>query len=140
MIKNNNPGNIRPLPDKDGKPQSWLGSTGVSDKNFVIFSTLQYGLRAYFKSLHTAVFLHGRSTIRMIISSYAPPTGADGGNDTESYIKEMCTACKISDNEPIKWNKEFLITFATEQLKIETGVIIDTNILTQGLEMANIIL
>lgn len=72
-----NPFNIRPSADK------WLGMVGYNQSNFVVFDTLENGLRAGLKNLNTQI-KKGR-TIRTLISEYAPPSE----NDTKTYINNV---------------------------------------------------
>jgi len=74
MIAANNPGNIRYNP-------AYKGCVGDS-KGFCKFSTMGFGYRALLVTLTTYYTKYGLSTIRGIITRYAPPTE----NNTESYI------------------------------------------------------
>jgi hypothetical protein len=109
MIQINNPGNIRP-------GNKFQGEEG-EEKGFSVFNSRTNGIRAYFKNLHTAIFVHNRHTICDYITAYAPPSE----NDTEGYISQMCNRTGISEDMEIPTNEEFLCKFALAQFEIENG-------------------
>ena len=111
MVSINNPGNERPS-DKF----KWQGEVGEVN-GFVRFDTMANGIRAYFKNLHAAMYLHGRKTIGEYITAYAPPTE----NDTNSYIATMCTETGLTSTEPIPTDPAFLCKFARAQFIVENG-------------------
>ncbi len=76
--RNNNPLNIRHNKDV------FQGEIKSDDKSFKTFSSMPYGYRAAFITLHT--YLTRRwNTIEKIISHWAPPVE----NDTAAYIKSV---------------------------------------------------
>lgn len=93
-LRNNNPGNIRPL----GKNKIWLGQVGVN-KNFVVFSDVSYGIRAIAKNAITQITKNGKNTVQKYITAYAPPSD---GNDTAKYIKSVSMALGVKPNAVIK--------------------------------------
>ena len=111
MVSINNPGNERPS-DKF----KWQGEVGEVN-GFVQFDTMANGIRAYFKNLHTAMYVHCRKTIGEYITAYAPPEE----NDTESYIATMATETGLTSTEPIPTDPAFLCKFARAQFVIENG-------------------
>lgn len=126
MIQINNPGNTRP-------GCSFQGEVGT-EKGFSVFDTLTNGIRAYYKNLHTAIFVHGRKTIRHYITAYAPPSE----NDTEAYIAEMSKGTGVGPDQPINTDPESLIQFALIQFKIENGANeITSDDCKEGLEACN---
>jgi len=80
--RNHNPGNLRSSPFA-------VATVG----GFAVFRTDQVGLMALHWDLlqkakgNTVTGLSGKSTIRELISKYAPPSD---NNNTEAYIKEVC--------------------------------------------------
>lgn len=76
-VKNNNPFNLR-----NSDRYAWQGEIGTDYQGFVIFDTLDNGVRAGIKNLINGYFSKGL-TIRQMITKYAPPTE----NNTENYIK-----------------------------------------------------
>lgn len=82
-IRNNNPGNIRKSADK------WQGmSAQQTDTAFVQFTAPVYGLRALAKLLLNYQAKYGLSTVRAIISRWAPPSE----NNTAAYINAVTAA------------------------------------------------
>lgn len=79
-VRNNNPGNIR-------HGEEWLGlANEQTDSSFCQFVSVEYGIRAIFKILYTYENKYNLTTIRDIISRWAPPNE----NDTANYIKSVC--------------------------------------------------
>ncbi len=128
MLDINNPGNTRPLHN-----DKWQGEL-EEVKGFSSFDTMTNGIRAYFKSLHTAIFVHGRKTVQAYIGAYAPPTE----NQTDSYIHLMCAGTGLLPTSEIPTQTDQLVLFAKTQFKIENGAndLTDEDILA-GLQAAN---
>lgn len=84
----NNPLNIRNV---DG--QNWIGQIGKKD-GFCEFQNVWWGIRAAMMIL-SKYRKRGLVTIEQIISTWAPTSE----NDTEAYIKFICTnmGCKRTD-------------------------------------------
>jgi hypothetical protein len=91
-LRNNNPGNLRPL----GSRQVWVGQTG-NNKGFVVFKDISYGIRAMAKNAITQILKNGNNTVEKYITAYAPPKE----NDTAKYIKYVCSALNLRPNDPI---------------------------------------
>jgi hypothetical protein len=64
----------------------YQGEIKGSDKAFKTFSTMYYGYRAAFVTLHTYLVKYDRNTIAKIIRAWAPP---EDHNDTEAYIASV---------------------------------------------------
>jgi hypothetical protein len=88
-IRNNNPGNIRHSPNF-----TWLGEINQDDDGFVIFDTMENGVRALARNLYSYQSKHGLNTTREIISRWAPPTE----NDTAAYIKSVAGTLGVDAN------------------------------------------
>ncbi|WP_010605415.1 hypothetical protein [Pseudoalteromonas maricaloris] len=88
-IRNNNPLNIE-------KGEDWIGMVG-DDGRFVIFETVEHGLRAAGRILRTYAFRHGRTTINGIISRWAPPSE----NKTQNYINFVSKRAGIPSDRPL---------------------------------------
>lgn len=87
-LRNNNPGNIRP-------GDAWQGMTGTNG-GFITFQDVSWGLRALATDLANKIN-RGLTTIRAIVSTYAPPEE----NDTEAYITSVSDDTGIDDNQPL---------------------------------------
>lgn len=124
-IRQNNPGNIRPLPNG----QMWLGQTG-SGGGFCIFDTMANGFRALCKQ----IIVYGEGTRKInwvgyrlvdgvlkpgIIPTWAPP--ADH-NDTHAYIALVCSvlACNQDDLFNVR-DPDFLFWIGTAICEEESG-------------------
>jgi hypothetical protein len=87
-IRNNNPGNIKP------EGYDWQGATG-DDGTFVIFSDMSWGLRALATDLLNKMTKDGLTTIRKIVSKYAPPEE----NITDAYITAVSGELGVSADQ-----------------------------------------
>lgn len=98
--RNNNPGNIR-LGGSD-----WDGAVTGNDTEFVTFATPEMGVRAMVKTLYTYQDRHNASSIREIISRWAPY----GKNDTGGYIDFVSKNMGIDPDLPLELKKDPAIT------------------------------
>ena len=80
--RNCNPLNIRRVAGTHWKGQR----AEQTDKGFVQFESMEYGLRAAFVLLRTYSIKCHANCVRDIIQRWAPPTE----NNTERYIKNVC--------------------------------------------------
>jgi hypothetical protein len=78
-FRNNNPGNMRP-----GRVP-WNGQLGVDAHGYLIFDTMEHGVRAMAKQLLAYYQKRGLDTIRKMIGRWAPAGGADM-NNTDAYV------------------------------------------------------
>jgi hypothetical protein len=108
-IRQNNPGNIRP-------GDEWNGKTG-QDGGYLIFSDMRYGIRAMVKVLRNYKRLHGIDTIRGIIYRWAPP--ADN-NPTDSYVKHVAEYLGVGINQKINVD-DHMVKLITVISKHENG-------------------
>lgn len=90
-IRNNNPGNLRPGSDWQG-----LADPPVY-KNYLVFKTPIYGLRAMTINLRNQQRKHGLRTVRAIITKYAPSFE----NNTEAYIAAASKALGVLPDQQI---------------------------------------
>jgi hypothetical protein len=107
-LRNNNPGNIRPGYD-------WLGKT-TENHNFVVFDTLEHGLRALALDLFNKQ-KKGLNTVNKIISKYAPPSE----NNTAAYVRSVCLSVGVEEDEPLALNKEVLKRLVRAICRHENG-------------------
>ena len=98
-IRNCNPGNIRP------SNPSWQGAIG-ENKGFVIFDTMENGVRALGKQLlayydrHKAADGSRIDTVREAIERWAPPSE----NDTEGYVAFVCTVLEVRPDDELDFH------------------------------------
>lgn len=118
-LRQNNPGNIRPLPGG----QLWQGQTG-SANGFCIFATMPDGVRALAKNL-LAYYEHddgkgGRiDTVSEAIARWAPPKDR---NNTEAYIAFVCSVLKCGPDDEFDFHdRDFLFWMITAIGEEEQG-------------------
>lgn len=123
-LRNNNPGNI-----KTG--QGWKGVVG-NDGTFDIFTDDTWGLRALAMDLQ-AKLNRGLTTIRQIISEYAPPSE----NDTDKYIAAVAAQSGIGADDPLTYPDDWpdlMRAIVTHENGDQAAMISDADI-TQGISM-----
>lgn len=110
MLAINNPGNIRPSP-----LYKWQGEVGEA-KGFIVFDTMENGIRALATNLLTYQRKYGIYTVRRAIERWAPQ---EDHNDTQAYIAFVAHVCEVdpddrldfSDRDTLYW----LVTAIGEQ-------------------------
>lgn len=114
-LRNNNPGNIRQNSD------NFLGEIKPSaDSAFKQFESIEYGYRAMFVTLNTYQKRYGLSTIRAMISRWAP---AKDNNDTEAYIRAVSSESGVPENSRItSTNKDVMVPIVAAMSRVENGV------------------
>ena len=93
-MRNNNPGNIRI------STNAWQGKVPAgqnTDGAFEQFSAYIWGIRAMIKNLISYQQQRGLSTLRQIISTWAPSTE----NDTNAYISRVSSATGIGPDQTL---------------------------------------
>lgn len=94
-IRNNNPGNLVLT------SIAWKGKVPVAqntDKKFEQFTKPLWGIRAMFMDVRGDIEKDGLSTIRKLITAYAPPHE----NDTAAYIKSVVNQVGIGADTKIQ--------------------------------------
>ena len=89
-LRNNNPLNI----EENGT--EWVGRAG-DDGRFVIFETVEHGLRAAGRILRTYATKYQLNTISGIVSRWAPPVE----NDTQNYINFVSQKTGIEQDQAL---------------------------------------
>lgn len=114
-LRNNNPGNIRQNSD------NFLGEIKPSaDSAFKQFESIEYGYRAMFVTLNAYQKRYGLSTIRAMISRWAP---AKDNNDTEAYIRAVSSESGVPENSRItSTNKDVMVPIVAAMSRVENGV------------------
>jgi hypothetical protein len=93
--RNNNPLNIRKVPGVRWKGEILpLKGDGGS---FVRFESIEWGIRAALKILGTYRDKYAATSIREIVSRWAPPAE----NNTEAYIATVCRLTGFGGNEKL---------------------------------------
>lgn len=121
-IRNNNPLNIRRSADQ------WQGArVEQTDKDFVQFTSMEYGYRAAWKVLES-YWKHFREarepfTVTNIITRWAPPTE----NDTMGYIRTVLTLTSLGGKENLQQpsrasHRERLVNLISGMTTVECGI------------------
>lgn len=112
-LNNRNPGNIRKSKTR------YQGEVVPShDKAFKQFQSMAWGYRAMFVLLDS-YRLKGYSTIRQIITRYAPPIE----NHTENYIRWVCEWSGIGADTPLNpQHSEVMIPIVAAMSRVENGI------------------
>ena len=96
MIAKNNIFNIR-------AGQNWQGKVGVR-KGFVEFESKPYAIRAWLVLMRT-YRRRGYTTIRQIVTRFAPPTE----NNTERYIDFVCRQMQYNAGYELKADSTYIL-------------------------------
>lgn len=131
-LRNNNPGNLRPLP----KGQKWNGEINPDTKNNLSrFSDVTYGLRAMATDLIGDIAKRGMNTVRKLITSYAPPSE----NNTTAYINFVCKKTGLTPDQQIPVTMDSIKNLMKAQIAMEVGeknaALIDDSSYNEGLSM-----
>jgi hypothetical protein len=124
-IRNNNPGNLRQA------NQGWRGEVGTDDAGFVIFDTMQNGVRAMTIVLINYYYRHGLKTVRGMINRYAPPVE----NNTDAYINHVARVLGVGTDQSIVL-EPYLMQLVEVMIKHENGRGIDAEDLARGVSVA----
>lgn len=131
-IRNNNPGNLRKTNDP------WQGlAEAQTDKDFFVFGSPIYGIRALARTLIRYQDKHGLRTTRQIITRWAPSVE----NDTVAYIKGVVMATEFGADAELNMHEyahlkaitEAIILFENGQQPY-TGAQIDKALVLAGVE------
>lgn len=112
-LRNNNPGNIRRNSDV------FQGEVNPSrDKEFKQFKTMAYGYRAVFKILSNYHRVYKLTTIRKMISRWAP----ENENNTSAYVSLVSSYSGIPADDPVTiTNREQMIRIVSAMSRVENG-------------------
>ncbi len=111
-IRNNNPGNVRPMtPAPDGA----IGVNG----GFIVFATMEKGIRWLAKQLMIYQDDHGIDTVAAAITRWAP--GSDN-NNTAAYIAFVCSVLSCQPDDRFNFHDpDFLFWMVTAIGEEESG-------------------
>jgi hypothetical protein len=131
-IRNTNPLNI------ERNKTRWKGlRKEQTDARFAQFETMEYGIRAAFRTLQTYYDKHGCRTIRQFISRWCPPT--EKGNDTEQYISHVCRGAGVTHLQVLRSPKEACLQWCAivrSMIKMECGQEINIKTIIKAYNMA----
>jgi hypothetical protein len=111
-VRNNNPGNIRISTTLyKGKVQK------NTDGAFEQFESIEYGVRALIKLISVYYFKHKKTTIRQIISRFAP----QNENNTQSYINNVSKRMNTHPDKTLIWEPFTIRNLVFAIVKSESG-------------------
>ena len=111
-LRNNNPGNIRRNSDV------FQGEVNPSrDKDFKQFKSMAYGYRAVFKILSNYHRVYKLTTIRKMISRWAP----ENENNTAAYVSLVSSYSGIGPDDLLNFDREQMIRIVAGMSKVENG-------------------
>ena len=112
-LRNNNPGNIRRNSDV------FQGEVNPSrDKDFKQFKSMAYGYRAVFKILSNYHGVYKLTTIRKMISRWAP----ENENNTAAYVSLVSSYSGIGPDDLLNFDREQMIRIVAGMSRVENGV------------------
>lgn len=89
-VRNNNPLNIE-------QGQNWQGEIATNDNRYEAFESPEYGFRAAARLIRNYKKFYGITTVREIVSRWAPKTE----NDTDSYVAFVCSEIGVPENQTL---------------------------------------
>lgn len=111
-LRNNNPGNIRKNSDV------FQGEVNPSrDSAFKQFKSMPYGYRAVFKILSNYYRIYRLTTIRKMISRWAP----ENENNTSAYVSLVSKYAGIGPDDLISFDREQMIQIVAGMSRVENG-------------------
>lgn len=113
-LRNNNPGNLRPLPGG----VKWQGEIEPDSSNFSRFQDVGYGLRAMITDITGDIVKDGNNTLRKLITAYAPP---GDNNNTAAYIASVSQQTGLQPDQPIPVSAEWITKIILAKLNVELG-------------------
>lgn len=114
--RNNNPLNVRPLPNG----QTWQGQVGVDDAKggpFAVFSATWEGWRAACVTLLNYQRKHGLDTVRGIVTRWAPESD---GNTPFLYAGRVAAELRLLPDQPFDVRAK-LSDLALAMARVEGG-------------------
>lgn len=111
-LRNNNPGNIRRNSDV------FQGEVNPSrDQQFKQFKTMAHGYRAMFKILSNYYRKYSLTTIRKMISRWAP----ENENNTAAYVSLVSSYSGIGPDDLLSFDREQMIRIVAGMSRVENG-------------------
>lgn len=124
-FRNKNPGNLRYSP-----AQTFLGQIGVDPKGYLIFDTMENGVRAMVKVLRTYL-RSGVNTPEKIAARYAPPSD---NNPTAAYSGFIAAKLGIPTNGVVDEGR--MPELVSGMIEFENGGGLSAAVLAEGVRLA----
>ena len=95
----------------------WQGEVGVDDMNFVIFSDIAWGIRAWLIQYHTYITVHQANTLTLFVNRYAP----NNENNTAAYISAVSAATGIGADDDMPTDQAAVTAVFRAFTRVEDG-------------------
>ncbi len=109
-----------------------------TDRRFVQFVTMEYGIRAAFKNLQSYSRLRNPCiTLRQYITRWCPPT--EQGNDTRRYIQFVSKNTGLWPHTllpPPSMDKSTWCSIVFAMIRMECGQAVPMSVIEKGYDMA----
>lgn len=109
-----------------------------TDRRFVQFVSMEYGIRAAFKNLQSYSRLPNPCiTLRQYITRWCPPI--EQGNDTRRYIEFVSKITAVMPNRPLmppRYAKFTWCRIVSAMIRMECGRTVPMSVIEKGYEMA----
>lgn len=128
-LRLNNPGDIRRVAGT-----TWQGQSAVqSDPDFVGFTSIPYGMRALDITLNSYLTRDGATTVRQIITRYAPPSE----NDTAAYIADVSSQLDVNADQVLSpaWIPQLADAIARHEQGLAWDLV-PASVIAQGHQLA----
>ncbi len=111
-LRNNNPGNLRPLPGNT----TWQGEIDPDRvNNFSRFQNIGYGLRAMITDITGDIVNDKQNTLRKLITAYAPPSE----NNTAAYINAVANYTGLAPDTRINADRPTIEKIIRAKMNVE---------------------
>lgn len=126
-FRNNNPGNLR-----YNSAFQWQGQIGQDPEGYLIFDTMENGVRAMTKVLRT-YFRTGFDTINSIVDRYSP---ASAGNPVAAYKGFLAAKLGVSASDVL--SEGHIPALVPAIVEFENGGGLSAKVLAEGIRLAYI--
>ena len=130
-LRNNNPLNIRRVPGQHWKGQEPPSNSPLKgeDREFVRFSSMEYGIRAAFCILDTYRRKYQDVCVEDIINRWAPPSE----NDTRKYVETVCRLTGFGGKERLV--EDQIPALVCAMAFVECGALISKETILKGFRL-----
>jgi hypothetical protein len=127
-FRNNNPGNLR-----FSGAFKWVGQIGSDSDGYLVFDSMENGVRAMVKTLHSYIYTDGVKTVAAIVSRWAPP---GDNNPTTQYIANVSQALNVPPDQEL--SEADIPTLVAAIIRQENGGDLGVGVIAEGLRLAYI--
>ncbi len=121
--RNNNPGNLNYF-------KGWRGIVGT-DGRFGIYKSIEYGIRAMYRTLRTYHNKYHANTVTKIIKRWAPAHE----NNTQSYIDFVCQKTGYAPHQVLSFTPKIYIPLMSAMCRLESQFVPTLEEFYRGIEL-----